>query len=185
MAIYFVTGKPEKAREVAAIMGAAVEHLDLNLSEIQTTDMRELVECKASAAFANSDGRPVLVEDVAFYLEALGGFPGPFVKFWNEKGGPGYERAVRIAEALGEFGATALCSVGYTDGKNFFYAEGRVEGWLVRPRGVSGFGFDPYFEPIGSSLTFAEMGETAKNTCSHRFRGFTAMRTMLEDYGAI
>jgi len=43
-------------------------------------------------------------------------------------------------------------------------------------RGVSGFGYDPYFELPEYHLTFAELGLEVKGVLSHRAR---AMRRLL------
>ena len=47
--------------------------------------------------------------------------------------------------------------------------EGRIDGTILRERkGSDGFGYDPIFQPLGYSLSFAEMAMSAKNTISHR-----------------
>lgn len=49
--------------------------------------------------------------------------------------------------------------------------EGIVEGTITdSKRGVSGFGYDPIFQPEGCAETFAEMGNEQKNKISHRAR---------------
>lgn len=175
--ITFITSKAQKAREVAVILEDAVDHLSIKgLEEIQSFDLRAIVVAKARAAF-DRHGAPVIVEDVALHLAALGGFPGPFVKFWEQ--GPTYNHAVKIAVALQEFGASAKCGAGYCDAERFLYTEGNVHGHIVPKRGVSDFGFDPYFEVDGTGETFAEMGLEAKNRCSHRFHAFIGMRDLL------
>lgn len=42
-------------------------------------DITLIVEDKARRAF-ETVGRPVIVEDTGLFIDALGGFPGPFVK---------------------------------------------------------------------------------------------------------
>jgi XTP/dITP diphosphohydrolase len=42
---------------------------------------------------------------------------------------------------------------------------------------MSGFGYDPVFQPEGESRTFAEMSEAEKNAISHRGE---AMRRLAE-----
>ena len=61
--------------------------------------------------------------------------------------------------------------------------EGRI---AFAPRGKSGFGYDPFFVPVGFEQTFAELGEDVKNKLSHRARAleklkayFTAKMTAL------
>jgi XTP/dITP diphosphohydrolase len=64
-----------------------------------------------------------------------------------------------------------LC-LAWPDGKTALF-EGRAQGTLVwPPRGTMGFGYDPVFQPIGASLTFAEMAPEAKHAISHRARAF-------------
>ncbi|MHB1306230.1 MAG: non-canonical purine NTP pyrophosphatase, partial [Limisphaerales bacterium] len=46
----------------------------------------------------------------------------------------------------------------------------------MEPRGQAGFGYDPLFQPDGFELTFAELGEAAKNQISHRARALGRLR---------
>lgn len=56
------------------------------------------------------------------------------------------------------------------NGREFTF-EGIVEGKILKqPRGNSGFGYDPVFEPAGYTETFAEMDLSEKNRISHRAR---------------
>jgi len=49
--------------------------------------------------------------------------------------------------------------------------EGIVEGKIIsEKKGVSGFGYDPIFQPDGFETTFAEMNIADKNKISHRAR---------------
>lgn len=53
-------------------------------------------------------------------------------------------------------------------GKTHFF-EGTVEGIIRREKsGVSGFGYDPIFQPNGYEITFAEMSLNEKTSISHR-----------------
>src|SRR5690606_12910735 len=141
--IVFITGNENKAREVSAIMGGLpVTHRKADVVEKQSFDLREVVEAKVRSAYAIVKC-PVMVEDVSLELECLGGFPGPFVKFWHEA--VGYDHAMRIATALGKFGMIAKCGSAYFDGDVLLYSEGVDEGRIVQRRGESTFGFDPYF----------------------------------------
>ncbi len=56
--------------------------------------------------------------------------------------------------------------------------EGRI---LFAPRGQNGFGYDPLFQPEGHDQTFAELGETVKNSLSHRARALAKLKTWLVD----
>ena len=47
-------------------------------------------------------------------------------------------------------------------------SKGEITTTERKAQGKSGFGFDPIFQPAGSSKTFAEMTITEKNGYSHR-----------------
>jgi XTP/dITP diphosphohydrolase len=54
------------------------------------------------------------------------------------------------------------------NGKEYIF-EGEVKGNItIEPRGKGGFGYDPIFEPLGYTRTFAELTESEKNNISHR-----------------
>jgi XTP/dITP diphosphohydrolase len=58
--------------------------------------------------------------------------------------------------------------------------EGQIDGSLMRePRGTGGFGYDPIFEPYGSSRTTAEMDAAEKDAISHRGQAFRALAPVL------
>ena len=156
----------------------------LDLPEIQSMVLQEVVEAKVKSAW-NELQVPLLVEDVSFSLDAMKGFPGPFVKFWQEKAG--YDLAVKIADELGNNRVTVSCGVAYFDGNEVLYTEGSVQGKIVAKREGEGFpgGFDFYFVPDGSNLAFSEMGLEAKNAISHRFRGWSEMKHLLIEKGII
>ncbi|MBE7500834.1 MAG: RdgB/HAM1 family non-canonical purine NTP pyrophosphatase [Verrucomicrobiales bacterium] len=50
---------------------------------------------------------------------------------------------------------------------------------LDQPRGTGGFGYDPLFLPQGFELSFAELGEEAKNRISHRARALAGLHDWL------
>ena len=54
--------------------------------------------------------------------------------------------------------------------------EGRID---FAPRGQGGFGYDPLFVPVGHDVSFAELGEEAKNRISHRARALEKLRAAL------
>ena len=61
-----------------------------------------------------------------------------------------------------------------------FIFEGEVLGNIRLERsGNKGFGYDPIFEPLGYTITFAEMEEAEKNNISHRARALSTMEIAL------
>ena len=61
---------------------------------------------------------------------------------------------------------------------------GTVEGRLVESlHGAGGFGYDPLFVPEGHEKTFAELGDTIKNSLSHRARALQQVVAFLDERG--
>ncbi len=176
--LVFVTSNQGKLREAEAVLGRSLDHHGLDLPEIQSLDLSEVVLSKVEAARAVL-GRPVIVEDTALEFAALGGFPGPLVRWLLIS--VGAEGLCRIVHAFGDPRATARCLVCASDGESKVFGEGVVEGEIVgRPRGDGGFGWDSTFAPSGhGGLTYGEMDEDEKNRISHRHRAFTALRKAL------
>lgn len=179
----FVTGSADKLREAGRILGFAPESAAIDLPEPQGLDLHAILLAKAEAAYARV-GRPVVVEDVSFEMAALGGFPGPLVKWML--GALGAEGFARVALALGDPRAEAVCGLAYYDGaapsgQICQVFEGRTAGILVaEARGEHGFGWDKVFRPQGSALTCAELQPAEKDLHSHRGK---AWRAFLETFG--
>ncbi len=78
--ITFITGNQSKADYLAKYLGFPVAHEKLDLDEIQSLDLREIVRHKVRQAYLRI-GTPVLVEDVSLEFAGLNGLPGPFLSF--------------------------------------------------------------------------------------------------------
>jgi non-canonical purine NTP pyrophosphatase (RdgB/HAM1 family) len=178
--LVFVTSNDGKLREAEAVLGRTLDHRALDLPEIQSLDLEEVVRAKAASAW-EALGRPVLVEDTALELAGLGGFPGPLVRWLLTSVGP--EGICRIANSFSNPGATARCLTCATDGTSEVLGEGVVDGMIAEaPRGPGGFGWDSTFIPSGSGgRTYGEMSDDEKNLISHRRRAFLALREALEN----
>ena len=77
----FVTGNVHKWEEAKAILGGGLEMAALDLEEIQSLDIVEIIEHKAKRAY-EALGEPALCEDVGLIFEAWNGLPGPQVKWF-------------------------------------------------------------------------------------------------------
>lgn len=173
--LFFVTGRDEKVREAEAILGMDVEQIRLDVPEIQSTDVVEVVKEKAKAA-ARLSGRTVVVDDTGVYIDALNGFPGalsrPFLDTLHNRGildilRDEKDRRTVVRTAVG------LCSPG---GEPLVFV-GEVEGEIAtEERGTGNFGFDPIFIPAGQKKTYAEMTLREKNEISHRRRAFDKLK---------
>jgi non-canonical purine NTP pyrophosphatase (RdgB/HAM1 family) len=172
--LVFVTSNLGKLREAEAVLGRSLDHSELDLPELQTLDLGEIVRGKAGAAWKRLE-RPVLVEDTS--LE----FPGPLIRWMLTSIGP--EGICRISGCFDDRRATARCLVCATDGTTEVFGEGVVEGRIAQsPRGDGGFGWDSTFVPSnGDGRSFGEMSEEEKNLISHRHNAFIALREALAE----
>lgn len=159
----FITGNQKKADFLARYLGHPVEHTKLDLDEIQSLDLEEIVDHKARQAYQKI-GRAVLVEDISFSLDALGGkLPGPFIKWFIDE--IGFEQLCRLADPDPSRGATTSVCYAYFDGREIKLFSGSLRGTLPQhPKGDDGFGWNGIFIPVGSAKTNAQMNEeeTAK-----------------------
>ena len=162
--VLFITGNRHKLEEAIRVLGP-LQHLDIDLPEVQELDPRKVVLAKAKSALEHGYS-PVLIEDTSFSLKALNGLPGPLIKwFLKAIGGEGL---YKIAEMKRDHSVTVTTIYGLALGpQSIIYGEGRSEGRIVSPRG-GGFGWDSVFEPNGSKKTFGEMSPEQKEKYSMR-----------------
>ena len=111
----FVTGNQHKADHLSRLLGLPLEHIKLDLDEIQSADLEEVAAHKAKQAYELVK-RPVFVEDVALGFEALGGLPGPFIKFFLA-GADGAEKLCRMLDGFSSRRAYGECVFAYYDGR--------------------------------------------------------------------
>lgn len=165
MSIYFITGNKNKFEEVKSVL-SVVEQLDIDLPEIQDIDAKNIIKAKLLEALNHKSGE-FIVEDTSLYLDCLKGLPGPFIKwFLNTIGNEGL---FNITQKFGNNKAEAKTIIGYAKNhEEIYFFEGSIIGKIVKPEGVSGFGWDPIFLPDGFDKTFAQMTLEEKNSISMR-----------------
>jgi len=136
---------------------------------------------KARAGYA-ATGLPTLADDTGLFVDALGGEPGVHSARYA---GPESDPVANCAKLLRVLAGTpvaardaefrcVLALVTGTGGACRWFrgaCRGRI---LNESRGAGGFGYDPLFQPDGSSLSFAEMPGPEKNAVSHRGRALAA-----------
>ena len=177
--ITLVTGNPNKLKELKAIASDHIEiaSREVDLVEIQSLDLHEIVEDKVKRAYDIIQG-PVIVEDVSAGLDDLEDLPGPFYKFFREKLGDLI--LVQLSGIAKSNKLTIQCLAAYYDGENLLFGHGIIKGTAVEPRGENGFGFDPVVVPNGQDRTMAEMSAEEKNKISHRGKAFRDLLKQLE-----
>ncbi len=176
--LVFVTSNLGKLREAEEVLGIELDHNGLDLPEIQSLSLEEVVQSKARAAFDRLS-IPVLIEDTSLELVAMGDFPGPLIRWLLSSVGP--VGICQLAEVFGDAGAVVRCMFCATDGIDEVSGIGVVKGTIVSsPRGGRGFGWDSVFAPQDADgRTYAEMSSIEKNAISHRRKALEALRTKL------
>jgi len=181
----FVTGNENKLKEVIQILGDTfpwkIVAKKIDLPEFQgSPDEISIEKCKIAAK--QVDG-PVIVEDTCLCFNALGGMPGPYIKWFLDKLKPIGLR--RLLTGWEDKSAYALCTFAYSSGNpddkdDIKLFRGKTHGSIVDPRGPEDFGWDPCFEPDGFTETYAEMSKQCKNSISHRGRALNEMKDYFE-----
>lgn len=157
MDVVFITGNQQKVDFLNKYLGLDIEHKKLDLDEIQSLDLNKVTEHKVRQAY-ELVGRPVLVEDVAFSLKAMGRLPGTLIKWFLEE--LDVEGICRLADMYGDRRAIAEVCYAYFDGKTLRFFDGKLEGTVAKkPRSDDGFGWNRVFIPAGQTKANSEMVE--------------------------
>ncbi len=162
----FITSNPAKAAQLSQYLNLEIQHKSLDLPEIQSLRLEEIIEQKAKAAFEIIKA-PVLVEDTSLIFNALGKLPGPLIKwFLTELDNEGL---CRILDGYAERGAIASTLFGLYDGQTLYTFSGEMKGAISEdPKGSQGFGWDPIFIPYGTHKTWSEMTDEERSHTSMR-----------------
>ncbi len=154
--ITFITGNQNKADYLKKYLDYPVEHVKLDLVEIQSLDLQEVTKHKVREAYKIL-GTPVFVEDVSLEFVALGKLPGTFIRWFIDE--MSFEDICSLLDGK-DRAAIARCVFGYYDGKNEHYFEGHMNGTIAtKPSGSGGYGWDSIFIPGGYTVTRAELSE--------------------------
>jgi XTP/dITP diphosphohydrolase len=181
-----------KTREFSEILGSDFVVRDLS-GDSEAPAVKETGSSFAenaslkAVAISKWSGGLVVADDSGLEVDALNGAPGIYSARYA---GPAATDQQNITRLLGElrrcsskspFSARFRCVLALTRaGKLLGTFEGAVAGTLVdAPRGDSGFGYDPVFQPLGLTKTFAELDPTRKNEISHRAQAVRLLRAAL------
>lgn len=168
------------ATKLAEIKDAipSAEPIEVELSEVQSTDPRIVVEHKLDQVARMGFTDPVLVEDTGLSFEAWEDLPGALVKWFVARLGAQRLKEAAVAENT-PTGAVASCAVGiHFTGERAVW-EGHVNGRLVDARGGLG-GWTPIFEVADTGLTLGEMTFADRMRWTMRARPLASAREWLE-----
>ena len=178
--LVYITGNAGKVAQVKRDLNFPFEHQKVDVPEIQSVELLEIVEYKAKAAFEKIR-KPVLVDDVSLRLNALHRLPGPFIRFFVEE--IGAAGICKLLEGYQDRSSVGEVAFAFYDGKllKTFYAQ--LPGSTPdQPRGQGGFGWDAVFVPQGSTKTYAEMDDEERSRLYVRRLPMQEIKVFLEEY---
>jgi inosine triphosphate pyrophosphatase len=161
--VVLITGNANKLAEFQQIIHGKAElsSKNIDIEEFQG-ECEEIAKKKVLQAFGKTKRQTVVVEDTSLCFNALGGLPGPYIRWFLENLKP--EGLNKMIAKFEDKTAYAQCIIGYMDRslKEPKLFIGRTNGKIVMPRGTNNFGWDPIFEPEGFSQTYSEMDKEQK-----------------------
>lgn len=175
--LIFATNNLHKVSEIQAAIGDRIEvvtlleaGIDIDIPE-PFDSLEENADEKARVIYEMT-GENCFSEDTGLEVDFLQGEPGvKSARYAGEE--RSFEKNIRkLLETLGDTdqrSARFRTVITLMWNQQRYHFEGVCEGQITRsPRGSGGFGYDPVFQPDGSSLVFAEMNMEEKNRYSHR-----------------
>ena len=195
MKLLIASNNAHKIREIKEILGDLFDEI-LSLREAGVSadpeetgeTFEENARIKAEAILQLT-GCAALADDSGLEVDALGGAPGVHsARYCGRHGDDDANNALLLRNLAGVpaprtarfVSAVALAR----PGQPTRICRGTCEGTVgFAPRGNNGFGYDPYFPPLGMDKTFAELPAEVKNGMSHRAHALAALRRSLEEEG--
>ncbi len=178
MKTVYVTGNSHKARLFNKMVGIDLVHQKVDIDELQSLDLKEIVRHKVIGAYEKI-GKPVIVEDTRLTFNALGKLPGPLIKWFLDE--LGAEGICKLLNSYDDRSATAGAAIAYYDGDRLEIFETSLNGFISdEPRGTSGFGWNAVFIPVNSEKTLGEMDEEEFISYYKKIKPFNQTATFLK-----
>ena len=166
--VTFVTVNSNKYREFKQMTAGKLEvcQLDIDLPELQGDPIEVSIQ-KVKTAFKKSQ-IPTVIEDTSLCMEAYGGLPGPYIKwFLNNLKPKGLHKMLDGFEDKSAYAMTVYAYMENEDSEVKTFV-GKTYGKVIQPRGIPKFGWDANFLEGTSGKTYAEMTPEEKNGVSQR-----------------
>ena len=123
----------------------------------------------------NATGLPAISDDSGLCVDFLNGDPGIYSARWAGTHGDDQANLEKLLSELNDVSDdkrtahfTCVAALAMPDGRTHV-EEGLFQGQILHaPVGQEGFGYDPIFQPLGMSISSAEMSPQEKDAVSHR-----------------
>ena len=175
--IVFATNNLHKISEARKILGdrfnlLSLSDIDYSVEIPEDYDTIEENALQKAGFIYKKFSLDCFADDTGLEVDALKGAPGVFSARYA---GHRSTYADNVNKLLANLEGKTLRTAQFRTvialilkGKEYLF-DGVVKGEIItKPRGEQGFGYDPIFQPLGYSQTFAEMPIELKNSLSHR-----------------
>lgn len=129
-------------------------------------------------------GLNVISDDTALEVDYLNGKPGVFSARYAGVNCSSVENINKLLNELNNIAnrKASFRTVAALIFENQMYTfEGKIDGEILTVlHGSGGFGYDPIFQPLGHSMSFAQMNLSLKNQISHRALAFKKLLEFLQ-----
>lgn len=120
----------------------------------------------------NQYGYDCFADDTGLEVEALNNAPGVYsARYAGAACRPidNMEKLLHEMKSIANRRARFRTVIALIFRDETYFFEGIINGKITTDKkGIAGFGYDPIFMPDGYDKTFAELGDTIKNSISHR-----------------
>ena len=192
------SSNPGKLREIAGLLAPlgieVIPQTRLGIADAEEPHASFVENALAKARHASREARlPALADDSGICVAALGGKPGVHsARFAGDAGRPEQDERnnrklislLSNKEDRSAHYACVMVLVRHAEDPEPVIAEGRWLGEVIdAPRGVNGFGYDPYFYLPELGKTAAELNAEQKNALSHRGKALRLLIARLKEGG--
>lgn len=191
--LVFATNNTYKTKEISTLLDG--QYRVLNLEDIGcTADIPETGNTFAENATLKSSyvvahfGLDCFADDSGLEVEALGNEPGIYSARYsgNRNDQENLQLVLEKMKGVRNRKANFRTVVSLIKAGQVYLFEGVVHGNLREmPSGDQGFGYDPIFEPLGYTRTFAEMTMAEKNAISHRALAMQKLIAFLKEQSVV
>lgn len=174
--LVFATNNKHKAEEIQSILGSQFKILTLTdigcMVDIpETGNSFEENAALKSSYVTEHYGLDCFADDSGLEIKALNNEPGIYSARYSgiKDDQINLELVLQKMEGVTNRKARFRTVISLMKNRKNILFEGVINGTIRQvPAGDQGFGYDPVFEPLGYTVTFAQMSMSEKNRISHR-----------------
>ena len=163
--IHFITSNHQKFTSLQKLLqplGIDLRQLDYDFDEGRGLDIQTIAKSKLAQAKKAFPNKRLIVDDRGFFIPALKGFPGPFVKLLLDSFS--YPGIIKLMQGETDRRAIFSFAVGYFDGEKDHIFIADEEGFIIdEPRGDNLHGWTEllyiYGHPSFPGRSLAELND--------------------------